>query len=125
MSDRGLDARLRALFAHADTTPGFEARVLARITALHATPDAKLLILAERRREATRQRLQQEAWTNSATVAGIGGALIALIWREGPAVTHWVDQALAAASSFGALGSVAIIALGLGTWVALQRALPR
>ena len=125
MNGRNLDARLRALFADADTAPGFEARVLARIAALHTTPDAKLLILAERRREATRQRLQQEAWTNSATAAGIGAALIALVWRKGPVVAHWVDQALAAASSFGALGSVAIIALGLGTWVALQRALPR
>ena len=120
-----LDARLRALFADADTAPGFEARVMARIAAQRAAPDAKLLLLAERRREATRQRLRSEAWMNSATAAGIGAALIALVWREGPAVARWVDQGLAAAMDIGSLASFAILALGLGGWIVLQRVLPR
>jgi len=125
MSERELDARLRALFAAADTAPGFEARVMARVAAQRAAPDAKLLLLAERRREAIRQRLRREAWMNSATAAGIGAALVALVWREGPAVAHWVEQGLAAASDAGSLGAFAFVALGVGAWVALQRLLPR
>ena len=125
MSERDFDARLRALFADADTTPGFEARVMARVAARRASPDAKLLLLAERRREAIRQRLRREAWMNSATAAGIGAALVALVWREGPAVARWVDQALAAATDAGSLASFALLALGLGGWIVLQRVLPR
>jgi hypothetical protein len=124
VNERDLDARLRAIFADADTAPGFEAQVMARIAAQHA-PDAKLLVLAERRREATRKRLRWEAWTNSATAAGVGIALIALVWREGPLVARWMDQALAAASDFGSLSSLAFLALGLGVWAATQRFLPR
>jgi hypothetical protein len=120
-----LDVRLRALFADADTAPGFEARLMARIAAQRAAPDAKLLLLAERRREAVRQRLRREAWMNSATAAGIGAALIALVWREGPAVARWVDQGLAAAMDIGSLASFAVLALGLGGWIVLQRVLPR
>lgn len=125
MSERDLDARLRTLFADADTAPGFEARVMARIAARHAAPDAKMLLLAERNREATRQRLRREAWMNVGTAAGIGAALIALVWREGPAVARWVEQALAAATDVGSLGAFACVALGIGTWVALQRLMPR
>jgi hypothetical protein len=124
MSERDLDARLRAIFAGADTLPGFESRVMARVSALQA-PDAKLLLIAERRREATRQRLRREAWSNAATAAGVGAALIALVWREGPAVAQWVERGMAAASDFGSLSGFAFLALGLGAWVALQRALPR
>ena len=92
MSERDLDARLRALFADADTGPGFEAQVMARIAARHTAPDAKMLLLAERHREATRQRLRREAWMNVGTAAGIGTALIALVWREGPAVARYLTQ---------------------------------
>ena len=125
MSERDLDARLRALFAEADTGPGFEAQVMARIAARHTAPDAKMLFLAERHREATRQCLRREAWMNVGTVAGIGTALIALVWREGPAVARWVEQGLAAASDVGSLGTFAFVSLGIGTWVALQRLMPR
>lgn len=125
MSERDLDARLRALFADADTGPGFEAQVMARIAARHAAPDAKMLLLAERHREATRQRLRREAWMNVGTAAGIGTALIALVWREGPAVARWVEQGLAAASDVGSLGTFAFVSLAIGTWVALQRLMTR
>jgi len=57
--------------------------------------------------------------------AGIGTALIALVWREGPAVARWVEQGLAAASDVGSLGTFAFVSLGIGTWVALQRLMPR
>jgi hypothetical protein len=120
VSERDLDARLRAIFAAADTLPGFESRVMARISALHA-PDAKLLLLAERRREATRRRLRREALSNAATAAGVGGALIALVWREGPAVAQWVERGTAAASDFGSLSGYAFLALGIGVWAAVQR----
>jgi hypothetical protein len=125
MSERDLDARLRALFADADTAPGFEARVMARIAARHTATDAKLLLLAERHREAIRLRLRREAWMNVGTAAGIGAALIALVWREGPAVVRWVEQGLAAASDLGSFGTFAFVSLGIGAWVALQRLLPR
>lgn len=125
MSERDLDARLRALFADADTGPGFEAQVMARIAARHTAPDAKMLLLAERHREATRQRLRREAWMNVGTAAGIGTALIALVWREGPAVARWVEQGLTAASDVGSLGTFAFVSLGIGTWVALQRLMTR
>jgi hypothetical protein len=125
MSERDLDARLRALFADADTAPGFEARVMARIAARRTATDAELLLLAERQREAIRLRLRREAWMSVGTTAGIGAALIALVWREGPAVVRWVEQGLAAASDVGSLGTFAFVSLGIGTWVALQRLLPR
>ena len=125
MSERDLDARLRALFADADTGPGFEAQVMARIAARHTAPDAKMLLLAERHREATRQRLRREAWMNVGTAAGIGTALIALVWREGPAVARWVEQGLTAASDVGSLGTFAFVSLAIGTWVALQRLMTR
>lgn len=125
MSDAGVDARLRTLFAGVDTAPGFDAAVMARVAALRATPDPKLLILAERSREVTRRRLRREAWMNAGTVAGIGAALIAFVWREGPAIAHWVEQGLAATSDMGSLAGLAFVALGFGAWIALQRLMPR
>jgi len=125
VTDVDLDARLRALFADADTSHGFEARLAARVAALRAAPDARLLILAERDREATRQRLRREAWFNVATAAGTGVAALALIWREGPAVARWVEQGLAAAPDFSTLAGFAFVALGLGVWAILQRLSPR
>ncbi len=124
MNDNRLDARMRALFAGIDTSTEFEARVLARIGTLHAGPDANLLVCAQRHREATRRRLRQQAWMNATTAIGIGAALIALVWQQGPAVTHWVQRGLATTSDSGALAAVTFAALGVSAWIALRRLLP-
>jgi hypothetical protein len=98
---------------------------MARVAAPRAVADPKLLILAERSREVTRRRLRREVWMNAGTAAGIGAALVALVWREGAAIAPWVEQGLAATSDMGALAGLAFVALGFGAWIALQRFMPR
>lgn len=121
----GLDARMRRLFADADTSPGFQARVLARIASLTAAPAADLKILAERRRELEHRRLRREFRMNAATAAGIGAAGIVLVWRNGPDVARWVEEIAVIASEPSLLMGFALAVLALGLWPALRSLLPR
>ena len=121
MTGGDLDARLRRVFAGADTAPDFESRVLARIAALPAVPVADLRLRYERRQLEARERLRREAWFNAATAIGAGVAAIALVWREGPAVARWMDAFLAASSYQGTLAGTALLVLGLGLWAAFGR----
>ena len=120
MNGGDLDARLRRVFAGADTAPDFESRVLARVAALPAVPVADLRLRYERRQLEARERWRREAWFNAATAVGAGVAAIALVWREGPAVARWMDSFLAA-SNQGTLTGMALLALGLGLWAAFGR----
>lgn len=123
MSD--LDARLRRAFAEVDTRPGFEARVAARIASLDAEPAEVLRERVERSRVRAAGRLRREAWMNAATVAGVGAAGIALVWRHGPAVARGTAAALEVASAPGALLGLAMATLALGLWPVLRGLLPR
>jgi hypothetical protein len=116
-----LDARLRRLFAGVDTAPGFEARLAARIEALPGLPGDVLRVRIELQRETVRRRLRREAWLNAATAAGVGAALVALVWREGPVVTRWVEAGIAATSDPGAYLGVAFAALAFGLWIPLGK----
>ena len=86
-----LDARLRSLLGTLDTRAGFESRVMARVTALATRADHsdELRAQVEHRREVLRRRLAREAWTNGVTIAGIGVAAVALVWRFAPEIRHW------------------------------------
>ena len=130
MSDEGMrpgpfDARMRRILANADTSPGFEARVMERIASLRAAPTAHQRARVERGRELARLQLRREAWINVTTAAGIGAAAIALIWRRGPAVVEHVQMAVDAAADSGSLSGVALAVLGVALWPLLQRFLPR
>jgi hypothetical protein len=119
------DERMRRAFAGVETSAGFEARLLARIAALPAVPADERRARAERLRARARRILVREAWINAATAAGIGIAAIALVWRQGPAVARWIEDAMAAAADPGQLMMVAVVALAAGLWPVLKRLLPR
>ena len=119
------DARMRRILANADTSPGFEARVMERIATLRAAPTAQLRARVERGSELARLRLRREAWMNVTTAAGIGAAAIALIWRRGPVVVEHMQVALDAAVDPGFLSGVALAVLAVALWPLLRRFLPR
>lgn len=89
-----LDARLRGLFGRLDAGAGFEARVMARVVARPAQAGEREDLRAqfERRLEQTRRRLAREAWTNGLTLAGIGVAAGALVWRYAPEISQWLTR---------------------------------
>jgi hypothetical protein len=90
-----LDARLRGLFGTLDARAGFEGRVMARVTSLATVTDAAredLRAQFERRREIARRRIAREDWTNGITIAGIGFAAIALVWRLAPGIRQWAHE---------------------------------
>ena len=120
-----LDAGLRRAFAEIGTTPGFEARVAARIAALPAMPRAALRESVERERTTVTRRLAREAYMNAAAAVGIGAAAIAVIWRHAPAVARWTGDALATASSPEVATPVAMAVLAAGLWPVLKRFVPR
>jgi hypothetical protein len=120
-----LDARMRRLFEGVDTSPGFEARVLARVAALESDAAAALRSLAERRRALEQRWLRRESWMNAVTAAGIGGAGIAVVWRNGPSVVRWVEDNSSIASDPSLLMGFALAVLALGLWPALRSLLPR
>jgi hypothetical protein len=119
------DARMRRLFAGADTAPGFEARVHARVAALEAQPAAGRRADAERRRELERRRLRREAWANGAIVAGSGAAGVALVLRHGAEVSHWVERIAAVASDPSLSTGFALAVLAAGAWPLLRSFRPR
>ena len=120
-----LDEGLRRTFAGIDTSAAFEARVAARIAALPAAPRAADLARVERQRANSARRLAREAWINTSTAVGIGAAAIAVVWRHGPAVARWTEDALAVASSPEVLLPAAMTVLAAGLWPVLRRLMPR
>jgi negative regulator of sigma E activity len=116
---------MRRRFAGVDTSDGFEARVLARVAALPAVPEAVLRIQADRRQELARRRLRREAWLNGVTTVGVGAAVMALVWRHGAAVAGWTEQAMAAISDADLLARGAAVVLAACLWPAVRRLLPR
>lgn len=123
MSD--LDPRMRRLLADADTSPGFEARVLERIAALEAAPAKDGLIRAEHQRELVRRRLRREAWLNGIIVTGIGTAGIAVVLRHGAMVASWVREVTVVASNPALSMGIVLILLALGLWPLLRRDMTR
>jgi hypothetical protein len=119
------DARMRRLFADADTSPGFEARVHARVAALEAPPAASRRADAERRREIERRRLRREAWANGAIVAGTGAAGVALVLRHGAEVSQWVERIASVASDPSLSTGFALAVLAAGAWPLLRSFRPR
>ena len=120
-----LDERLRRAFAGIDTSAGFEARVVARIAALPAAPRALDLERVERQRTNAARRLAREAWMNAASAVGIGVAAIAVVWRHGPVVARWTEDALVVASSPEVILPAAMSVLAAGLWPVLRRLMPR
>ena len=123
MSD--LDTRMRRLFEGVDTSPGFEARVLARVASLESDAAAALRNLAERRRALEQRWLRRESWMNAVTAAGIGAAGIAVVWRNGPSVVRWVEDSSSLVSDPSLLMGFALAVLALGLWPALRSLRPR
>ena len=120
-----LDTRMRRLFEGVDTSPGFEARVLARVASLESDAAAALRSLAERRRALEQRWLRRESWMNAVTAAGIGAAGIAVVWRNGPSVVRWVEDSSSLVSDPSLLMGFALAVLALGLWPALRSLLPR
>ena len=120
-----LDERLRRAFAGIDTLAGFEARVAARIAALPAAPRALDFERVERQRANAARRLAREAWMNAASAVGIGVAAIAVVWRHGPVVARWTEDALVVVSSLEVILPAAMTVLAAGLWPVLRRLMPR
>jgi ferric-dicitrate binding protein FerR (iron transport regulator) len=131
MNDDELDLRLRRAFSGIDTRAGFERRVVARIAALGASvpmPAAEAASLSariERDRANTARRLAREAWVNAVTALGVGAAGVAAVWRHGPVVARWTEDALVAASQPPGLLALALAVLSASLWPVLKERLPR
>jgi hypothetical protein len=106
-------------------SPGFEARLAARVAALHPEPADALRVRVERGRMRAAQRLRREAWMNAASVAGVGIAAFALVWRQGPAVAAWMERLLAAVADPNLMSGMATAVLAVGLWPVLRGLLPR
>jgi hypothetical protein len=126
-----LDLRLRRVFSGIDTRAGFEGRLAARIAALEAAEPmpaaeaASLRARVERERAGTARRIAREAWMNAATALGVGAAAVAAVWRHGPAVARWTEDALVAASQPPFSLALAFAVLAAGLWPVLKGRLPR
>jgi hypothetical protein len=119
--EKGLDARMRRLFADVDTAPGFQARVMQRVAARSAAPRADLRAQFELARDHAARNLARQAWMNAATAVGVGAAGIALVWRHRLEVTQAVQTGLAAAADSGLLVGIAAVVLAAGLWPVLRR----
>lgn len=122
--DARLDARLRRHFAGIDTAADFEAGVAARVAASRLRAASDLRAQYERRRERLRRRLRRELWTNGATIAGIGTAAGAILWRYAPDVLAWPSRVNSAAD-LEILVGIGLAAIVLGLWPQLQRFVAR
>jgi hypothetical protein len=130
MSDE-LDRRLRRAFSGIDTRAGFEGRLAARIAALESaapmsTAEAAILrAWAERERAGSARRLARDAYIQVATAIGVGAAAVAAVWRHGPAVARWTEDALLAASQPPVSLAIAVAVLAASLWPVLKGRLPR
>jgi hypothetical protein len=113
-----LDARLRQAMSGLDAGAGFHERLQARIAA--AAPRANEAEVLERRRAAVRRRLQREAWANGISVAGLGLAAIAAVWRFAPEIGQFFATTADAADS-PLIGAITLAVLAAGLWPLLRR----
>jgi Tfp pilus assembly protein PilN len=115
-----LDARMRRMMAGLDAGAGFEARVMQRVTAKAARAGAirtDLQAQFERRREIVRRRLRREAWSYAITIAGVGVAAFALVWRYSAQIVQWVTASdLLATSGPASLIAIALAAVCAALW---------
>lgn len=115
-----LDARMRRMMAGLDAGAGFEARVMQRVTAKAARAGAirtDLKAQFERRREIVRRRLRREAWSYAITIAGVGVAAFALVWRYSAQIVQWVTASdLLATSGPASLIAIALAAVCAALW---------
>ncbi|MGE0031597.1 MAG: hypothetical protein AB7T20_10800 [Steroidobacteraceae bacterium] len=115
-----LDARLRRMMAGLDAGAGFEARVMQRVAAKAARAgavSADMRAQFELRREIVRQRLRREAWSNAITIAGIGAATGALVWRYAPQIMQWATASdLLATTGPAVFFAIALAAVGAALW---------
>ena len=115
------DARMRRLFAGADTAPGFEARVMQRVSARNlATRTDRSAEFERARANATRSFVRQ-AWMNVVTAFGVGAAGIALVWRHRLELAHTMQAGLAVAADSGVLMGIALAVLAAALWPVLRR----
>lgn len=114
-----LDARLRRMMSGLDARQGFEARVQARVAAL-APAAADLRAQFEARRGAVRRRLQREAWANGISIAGIGAAAGALVWRFAPEIEAAIAGVAIPADPL-MIGAVTLAGVALGLWPILRK----
>ncbi len=113
----GIDARLRRMLAGLDAREGFETRVMQRVAVrvAHAgAQGADLRFQFERRRELVRRRLRRESWSNGITIAGVGAAVGALVWRYSDEIVRWA----AASDSVAALDPMLVVGVTLATLAA-------
>lgn len=112
-----LDARMRGMLAGLDAAPGFEARVMRRVAvqaAKASAPGADPRSQYEHRQELTRRRLRREAWSNGITIAGVGVAAGALVWRFREPIMQWVAAANLVNPAL--IGAVTLVAVCAACW---------
>lgn len=113
-----LDARLRRAMSGLDAGAGFRERLQARIAA--SAPRADTACELERRRAAQRRRLRREAWANGISVAGLGLAAVAAVWRFAPEMERFFATTTDAANSLP-IGAITLAVLAAGLWPLLRR----
>ncbi len=121
-----LDARMRRLLDGLDAGAGFEAQVMQRVAALAARSRAVRADLREqfeRRRERASRRLRRETWSYAASIAGIGLAAGALVWRYSAAIAQWAATLQTPGPVDSMLVSgITLAAIATGLWPLLRRA---
>lgn len=112
------DARLRHAMSGLDAGAGFHERLQARIAT--AVPRANEAEELERRRAALRRRLRQEAWANGISVAGLGLAASAAVWRFAPEIERLTATYAGVADAL-LIGAITLGVLAAGLWPLLRR----
>jgi hypothetical protein len=116
-----LDERMRRLFAGVDTSLDFSGRLMQRVAALGRAPVADLRAQFERRRALARRRFRREAWSNAATIAGIGAAAGIFVWRHAPAIKQWAQSGAIAEIDSLLVAGVIVALLAGSLWPLLRK----
>jgi len=115
----GMDARLRRAMAGLDARDGFESRVQRRIAVL-ASSQLDLKAQFEARRLAARRRMRRDAWANGVTIAGVGAAAAALVWRFAPEIARLGGEVTNAVDPL-VIGAATLAAVVVCIWPVLRR----
>jgi hypothetical protein len=115
----GMETRLRRLMSGLDVREGFEARVQGRIAAL-AMSRTDLKAQFEARRLTALRRMRREAWANGVTIAGVGAAAAALVWRFAPEIARFAGEVTGSVDPL-AIGAATLAAVALCIWPVLRR----
>ena len=117
---KALDNRLRKTFAGLDATPGFEARLQARVATLAAGPSTEVLAQLERQHDRARAAADRAARLDGLAIAIAGVGSLVAVWQFAPGLARLYATSVETLGP-ATIGVATLAVAGVALWAVLRQ----